>query len=99
MRLTDHQIETITTTIHQCLGEQAQVKLFGSRIDDQAKGGDIDLFINTNEPVNCPALAIAKIQAKLIMQLGDQKIDIILQAPNLQIHPINVLAESQGVLL
>jgi len=99
MRLTDRQIETITTTIHQFLGEQAQVKLFGSRIDNLAKGGDIDLFINTNEPVNRPALTIAQIQAKLIMQLGDQKFDIILQAPNLQTHPINKIAESQGILL
>jgi len=53
---------------------------------------------NTADKVK-DALAIAKIQAKLIMQLGDQKFVIILQAPNLQIHPINGLAESQGILL
>jgi len=49
------------------------VILFGSRIDDTKKGGDIDLYIDEDLTIE----EIAKIKAKLIFKLGDRKIDII----------------------
>jgi len=50
-----------------------KVILFGSRVNDNAKGGDIDLYID--EDLNVEEIAIIK--AKLIKKIGDRKIDII----------------------
>ena len=44
MRLSSKEIETIKTTIHDIFGE-ATIYLFGSRLNPNKKGGDIDLFV------------------------------------------------------
>ena len=45
MRLTASQIETIRQAAHQNFGADASVWLFGSRVDDARRGGDVDLYI------------------------------------------------------
>ncbi|WP_051640842.1 hypothetical protein [Thiomicrorhabdus sp. Milos-T2] len=62
MRLADHQIQTITTTVHHCLDEQAQVKLFGSRTDDNAKGGEIDLLLYAESKAFNPPLTLRLVE-------------------------------------
>ena len=49
MRLSPAQIDIIKTTAQTVLGDGARVTLFGSRVDDQAKGGDVDLYVETSE--------------------------------------------------
>ncbi len=99
MRLTDQQIQAIKHTAHSVLGDGAQVTLFGSRVDDGAKGGDIDLLFVSPSAVENQALTIGQIYAKLLRQLGDQKIDVLLKAPNLQPQPIHQVAEQSGIRL
>ena len=43
MRLTDQQHAIIRTTVTETFGSEADVWLFGSRVDDAKRGGDIDL--------------------------------------------------------
>ncbi len=43
MRLTPAQITTILDTVRKVAGPDARVRLFGSRLDDHARGGDIGL--------------------------------------------------------
>jgi len=50
-----------------------KVILFGSRVDDSVKGGDIDLYIDEDLDIE----EIAKLKAKLIKKIGDRKIDIV----------------------
>ena len=50
MRLTPDQIETIKSTTAAVLGQGVGVTLFGSRLDDRQKGGDIDLYIEVPQP-------------------------------------------------
>lgn len=45
MRLNDSQIAAIRRVVAEQAGEEAQVRLFGSRLNDQAKGGDVDLLV------------------------------------------------------
>jgi hypothetical protein len=49
--------------------------------------------------VTNPALLAAQIQAKVMRQIGEQKIDVLLMAPNLTRLPIHDIALNQGVLL
>jgi len=48
MRLTKQQTEAITQTVTRLAGIGTAIYLFGSRLNDQAKGGDIDLFIESD---------------------------------------------------
>jgi predicted nucleotidyltransferase len=99
MRITEHQRNAIVSSVKQVVGNHAQIRLFGSRLHDDQKGGDIDLYITLSEDVNQPAWLIARIQSSILLKLGDQKVDVLLSAPNLIRQPIHEIAEQQGVLL
>jgi len=64
MRLSKEEIEKIKKTVEKNFGE-AKVYLFGSRLDDSKKGGDIDLFIipsNTENLLQKKIKTIAKLE-------------------------------------
>ncbi len=77
MRLTIEQQEAIKTVFKQVF-TQGKVILFGSRVDDTKRGGDIDLFIDTQQ--NTQDLFTLKIEflVKLKNKIGSQKIDLVL---------------------
>jgi len=99
MRLTTQQKTIIKRVALELCSADASVFLFGSRLDDHKKGGDIDLLIQVEHEVTNPALLAAQIQAKVMRQIGEQKIDVLLMAPNLTRLPIHDIALNQGVLL
>jgi hypothetical protein len=99
MRLTSYQQAQLKAITHEVCGDEAQLFVFGSRLDDSKKGGDIDLIIKLNQDVTNPAWIVAKVQAKAMIKLGEQKIDVLIDAPNLTRLPIHDVALSQGVKL
>lgn len=52
MRLNNNEINEIKAVTHSVFGANALVTLFGSRIDDSKKGGDIDLLIKCNKTIS-----------------------------------------------
>ena len=44
MRLSQYEVESIKKAFQQSF-EDGEVYLFGSRVDDSLKGGDIDLYL------------------------------------------------------
>jgi len=77
MRLTSQEIETIRRLTRQIFGERSNVYLFGSRVDDKKRGGDIDLFIEGADE-NCYTLENkVHFLAELKKEIGDQKIDVV----------------------
>lgn len=48
MRLTEAQVKAIQDNFSVSFMEGDKIWLFGSRVDDSKKGGDIDLYIETN---------------------------------------------------
>ena len=73
MRLTEKEIKWIRETIYQ-IDPTAKIRLFGSRIKDDAKGGDIDLLI-LSETLGLKEKLI--IRYRLKEKLGNRKIDLI----------------------
>lgn len=53
----------------------AELYLFGSRLDDTKKGGDIDLLIISEKKLDF--LQISNFRILLLRRLGDRKIDIV----------------------
>lgn len=74
MRLCDYQIIVLKNKL-QLISSTAQLYLFGSRVDDTKKGGDIDLLIVSD-------IVTKKDLRTLIVEFfkhfGEQKIDIVL---------------------
>ncbi|MFI5201634.1 MAG: nucleotidyltransferase domain-containing protein [Candidatus Kapaibacterium sp.] len=79
MRLTEFERKSIRDTVRQFL-PNANVYLYGSRVDDSKRGGDIDLMIVDKEPV--PRKTVGEIRWKLWEILGEQKIDILGEQEN-----------------
>jgi len=95
MRLTDYQIQAIRQLACQVAGNQSRVRVFGSRLDDTAQGGDLDLMLELTEPVDNPALMSAQVSRVM----HGRKVDVLLSAPNLKRLPIHEIAFKEGVEL
>ena len=99
MRLTDHQAQSIRQLALQVAGSHARVRLFGSRLDDGARGGDLDLMLELPDPVANPALLAARLSAQVSRLMQGRKVDVLLSAPNLMRLPIHDMAFKEGKLL
>ena len=99
MRLSPGHIQSIKSTAQSVLGEGVRVVLFGSRVDDHAKGGDVDLLIEVPQPLAEPALMSARIASRISRAMHGRKVDVLLKAPNLQEQAIHQIAARQGVVL
>jgi uncharacterized protein len=99
MRLTPREQATIRETVVAVAGLGSRVRVFGSRIDNGARGGDIDLLVEVDHAVAQPALFSARIGARLQLALGDRRIDVLLAAPNVREQAIHRVARETGVEL
>ena len=75
MRLTHYEREQIKAVFAQVF-DQGTIYLFGSRVDDDKKGGDIDLWIDIPHD---PDWFTKKVRflARLKRRIGDRKIDVV----------------------
>jgi len=99
MHLPDNYQTTITETAMQIFGEKVTVWLFGSRLDDKAKGGDVDLLIKLELPTANKAVLGGRCNAQLQMKLGMQKFDVIVIDPSTALEQIHKNALSKGIML
>jgi predicted nucleotidyltransferase len=98
MRITLFEKTIIKSSVKRHFGGNADVYLFGSRVDDNKKGGDIDLYITTDLPT--PEIIPEKISLLLEIEreLGEQKIDVVINNHTRQ-KTIYEIAEKEGVRL
>jgi predicted nucleotidyltransferase len=99
MRITEQQIRTIHQLVTQIAGDNVEVRLFGSRLDDRLQGGDVDLMVDLPQPVENPALLAARLSASISRSMQGRKVDVLVGAPNLKILPIHEIAHSEGVVI
>lgn len=79
MRLAQIYIKRFQQYLDSIVGSKYELYLFGSRVSDLKKGGDIDLLlVHENEKVISDLkLASAKIKVRLCDLADDQKVDIL----------------------
>jgi predicted nucleotidyltransferase len=75
MRIKNREADIIKNTV-KGFDPEAEVFLFGSRVDDQLKGGDIDILI-FSESMNLRSKL--QLKSRLFEKLEEQKIDIIIE--------------------
>jgi predicted nucleotidyltransferase len=98
VRLTEAQCAAIRNATTECFGAKAEVWLFGSRVDDAKRGGDIDILINPQTHSTDTFRRKLRLLAQLERALGERKVDVIVAAPN-DPRPIVKIARSTGVRL
>jgi len=99
MRLTPTQTRIIKDTVTRVIGPDSRIWLFGSRVDDSMRGGDIDLFVETDEIIPNRIKSLCHLEGSLIMALGDRKLDILLKDGRTLEAPVFSVARRQGTRL
>jgi uncharacterized protein len=80
MRLNHEQQSVILKTARKHFGEDVAVFLFGSRVNPDEKGGDIDLLLDDVRKEKRTVENKVAFLAELKKQLGDQRIDVIFKS-------------------
>ena len=76
MRLSREEHKIIIQAAKKHFGRDVKVHLFGSRVDDHKKGGDIDLLINAGLEKMLYSKKLSFL-VDLKKQLGERKIDVV----------------------
>jgi uncharacterized protein len=79
MRLTADERQAIATAAGATLLPGTRVSLFGSRTSDQARGGDIDLLVESPQRVSAAEWVRQRqaFVARLYRLLGERRIDVV----------------------
>lgn len=97
LRLLEEDIKIIKDTATEVFGYKIKVYIFGSRTDLKRKGGDIDIFIETEEEAS-PKQEL-EFLAKLELRGIERKVDLLLKSKNIEDRPIFEEAKRTGVLI
>lgn len=95
MRLTPTQHQQILQATRLNFGTNANVWLFGSRVDDSRRGGDIDLYVETDQASTLFSALRCKIELKESLDLH---VDLVVKDEGKN-KPIYQIAKEQGILL
>lgn len=99
MRLDDKTRQTIKSDVASQLGEHAVVRLFGSRVDDTQRGGDIDIRIEPGRTLAHRIQAACRLAASLYIRLSGRKTDVLIKDPHKPMLPIHAQALRDGIIL
>lgn len=98
MRLPDSYIEAIKSSARDAFGETVVVRLFGSRVHDNLKGGDIDLHVEVDAIEDEPR-ARSRFEDTLFERIEPQKVDVIISVRGREPAGFERIAYRDGILL
>lgn len=101
VRLSSNDLDAIINLFHQHFLQDDKLWIFGSRTDLTRKGGDIDLYVETNAESADKAIKMkANYLWDLEKKIGEQKVDLVLNLLHTDfLMPIYQVAKKDGVLL
>lgn len=91
MRLSEEEQRIIRESVHS-VDPDAQVLLFGSRVNDEARGGDIDLLC-FSQKIDRPLHR--RLHRKISDRLGGQRVDLLVKKDKCSAFVRLVLEEAQ----
>ena len=99
MRISSQTQDVIRETVLELFGPDCTVMLFGSRVNDAARGGDVDLLVQSKTPIKDRQRKALQLVARLQIRLGDQPIDVLVLDAQTEQQPIHQEAIRTGVRL
>lgn len=97
MRPEPDEIAAIRAVV-RAVGERAKAHVFGSRVDDRARDGDLDLFIHV-EPGQATIEAESALRDRIEPAVDELKVGIFLHERGRPVPPIGQIPLQQGILL
>ena len=97
MRLQETIKNKIIQLAQQHFGKNMHLYLFGSRVYDEKKGGDIDLFLETDAPVSMQTQI--NFLRDVYKNATQRKIDLLIKTPDSKDRSIFHSAKDEGILL
>ena len=98
MRLTSEEVAAIKAAAAEAFGPDAVVRLFGSRLRDDLRGGDIDLHFEVAEGQQDYRHA-GKFKWALFQQMEERSIDLVFHVRGGPMRRIDSVAMSEGIRL
>jgi hypothetical protein len=98
VRLAPEEVAAIKHAAVEVFGPDAIVRLFGSRLDDARRGGDIDLHVQVRSGAHAGS-ASAQFRRLLDRRVGEREYDIIVDGPGQPLSAVSRRALSEGVVL
>ena len=104
MRLTLRQIDVLRQAFGRRFGPQSRLWLFGSRVHDRRRGGDVDLLVQApwaDADRRRDAKLAFRVDLHATPAFDGEKIDVVLWPPALQASrlPIHEIGMTEGVEL
>jgi predicted nucleotidyltransferase len=102
MRLSQEEVAAIKRLVAEAYGPEAVVRLFGSRVDDRRRGGDVDLHVEVDRPGPYSSEDLhteLRLQPRLEEALGDRKVDLVVRYPYHPETTIDRIAVKTGIVL
>ena len=94
MRLKENEIKAIKEVANFIFNDP-EIYLFGSRVRDDLKGGDIDIYIRINYKPHITD--DIKFLAKLKRLIRERKIDLIIDYPDRKKELIDYIVQKEGI--
>lgn len=84
MRLTSQEQRDIAQAARAVLPAGSRVSLFGSRVNDALRGGDIDLLVESGRATSAEQQVQLRthLAARLYRLIGERRIDILFTSPD-----------------
>jgi len=98
MRLPLHYIEAIKASACEAFGATVSVRLFGSRVHDHLRGGDIDLHMEVDELADEWA-ARSRFEDALFRRIEPQKVDVVISVRGRTPRGFERIAYRDGIVL
>jgi predicted nucleotidyltransferase len=95
MRLSASEVSAIREEIGR-LDPKAEVYLYGSRVDDTARGGDVDLLLISE---TLGFRDVLRLRTRILDRIGWQQLDLVVRRPDQVNEPLAALAQETGVKL
>lgn len=95
MRLNADDVQAIREEIGR-LDAKAEVYLYGSRVDDTARGGDIDLLVVSDR---LGFRDVLRLRIRILDRIGWQRLDLVVRRRDQMAEPLAAMAQEAGVRL
>ncbi len=95
MRLGANEVEAIREEVRR-LDAAAEIYLYGSRTNDLAKGGDIDLLVVSDK---LGFRDVLRLRTRILDRIGWQQLDLLVRRRNQVNEPLAALAQETGIKL
>lgn len=98
MRLSPDYVSAIKWAAQAAFGDTAVVRLFGSRVNDQARGGDIDLHFEV-DPGRGTEAELDIFEQRLFTRIEPQRVDKVFTVRGEPTNAFERIAYRDGVIL